>query len=164
MDLDNSLVMSDASGDQGFLPDVLAGCTPRDVEHVLGNAFRHGAIMPPFEYKDSDAKILIMNFMSGLKAAKDSALEQQYMPPGEVEPITEEQSWFLAERRKQFEQTDGRDQRLRQMYLSIEPEFSDADLQSLAPSTYGAFEAKPNSDNGSSLDLAANGPQDTQGS
>ena len=136
MDADAALAMSDASGDQGFLPEEMSKRPRTHLTNAIEVAFfYHGDINKVLIDKDSSTNAAFLSLSKGLKAARESALKQHDMTPGKVASMTTDQLSFLTERRKQFEESDGKDQRLRQMYFSIQPEFSEAGLENLAEST-----------------------------
>ena len=135
MDAGAALAISDASGDQGFLPDELTKCPLTHLVNAMVIAFYYSVVSMPFEYQDPVANAAFLSFMKGLKAARESALEQQGMAPAKVAPITTDQLSFLAECRKQFEEADGKSEKLREIYLNIRPEFSETALENLAEST-----------------------------
>lgn len=132
MALCESLAMSDALGDNGFLPDVLTKCPRTRLIQAVAEAFRSESNKPSFLFQDPVANAGISSFMKGTREAKQNALKQHGMPPEKVEPMTKELLSVLAGSRARFEEMDGKDRRMRQIYLSALPEFSKVHLEDLA--------------------------------
>ena len=155
--------MQHASGDQGFLPDMLASVPPRFLENILGHAFLDGPTTMPYKFADQSANANLLSFMRELKGAEQSARKQSATPPEKVASMTDEQLSFLKDCRMRFQKTDGKDQKARQMYLSIRSESSETPLEDLKESaSLLTIASQAQIDAFSSLDLADVGSQNTQ--
>ena len=129
MDAEISFAMSDGLGDQGFLPVVLGPCPMDVLEQAIANAHRDRP--PNFHIRDPLIMAAALKFMSVHTKILKYILGQQGLPPAKVAPITKEQLSFLAKCRKRFEEENGKDQRLRQDYRIICPDYSKATLENL---------------------------------
>ena len=124
--------MLDSSGDQGFLPKDLTDCPLPYLSRGLD--FDEDDTPLP-EQIDLMTTLTISTVKIESNVARKIALDQQGKQPEKVAPMTKERLSFLTARRKEFEEKDGKDRRLRRSYVSARPMSSDANLESLAEST-----------------------------